>query len=103
MSWTYLVDGYNVIHHCSILQPLAHRDFEAARDALVEKVARFCAGTGCRTTIVFDGRERQAEKAVSFEGAPTLKVVYSSRGRSADAVIERSVYAASDRRSIVVA
>ncbi len=102
MPWTYYIDGYNVIHHSAILKPLADEDLEAARDALIEKVARFCTNTGSQTTVVFDGRGDSVEPAAPFGGASTLEVLYSAGGQSADALIEQLVYAAEDRRSIIV-
>jgi len=102
MNWVYYIDGYNVIHHSAILQPLAREDFEAARDALIEKVSRFCAGTGAKTTIVFDGRGHAAESAPLPPGLPCLEVLYSPRGKTADMLIERRVYASTNRRNTIV-
>ena len=98
----YYIDGYNVIHHSSLLKPLAAQDFESARDALVEKVARFCVATGGQAKIVFDGRGRQDQPRTSLPGVPGLEVIYSPGHRSADTLIERIVYTTEDRRSIIV-
>ncbi len=54
MPSTYYIDGYNVIHHSSMLRPLADQDFEAAREAFIEKVGRFCVATGNEAKIIFD-------------------------------------------------
>lgn len=102
MPPTYYIDGYNVIHHSSWLKPLAAQDFESARDALVEKVARFCVATGGQAKIVFDGRGRQTQPLAPLTGIPGLEVIYSPGHRSADTLIERIVYTAQDRRSIIV-
>jgi len=98
----YFIDGYNVIHHSSLLKPIAMRDFEAARDALIEKVAGFCATTGSRATIVFDGRGRRSEPVTPLGGVPGLEVVYSHGDKSADAVIERTVYTTPNPRDLIV-
>jgi predicted RNA-binding protein with PIN domain len=98
----YYIDGYNVIHFCSQLKPLAMENFEAARDALVERVARFCAVTGETAKIVFDGRGRQADPTLPLCGTPGLEVIYSPRSQSADAYIEREAYMTSRRGDMVV-
>ena len=97
----YYIDGYNVIYHSSLLKPIAMRDFEAARDALVEKVAAFCATTGSQAKIVFDGRGRRTEPVAPISGVPGLEVLYSHGDKSADAVIERIVYTASNARDLI--
>ncbi len=102
MPLTYYIDGYNVIHQSRSIRPLLKADFETARDALVERVARFCSVTGERAQIVFDGRGRRAEPALPFHRAPGLEVVYSPGHQTADALIERSVYNTVDRRHLVV-
>ncbi len=102
MPALYLIDGYNVIHHCPQLQRLTHSDFEASRDTLVERVSRFCTTTSEPVKIVFDGRGRTEQSQVQGRTAPGLEVVYSPGHLTADAVIERHVYAASNRREIVV-
>jgi predicted RNA-binding protein with PIN domain len=98
----YFIDGYNVIHFCPRLQPLAQRDFEAARDSLIDRVARYCAQTGEPARIIFDGRGRKPEPTAPLRGAPGLEVVYSPGHLSADTVIERFVYGSKNRREIVV-
>ena len=102
MSSLYYLDGYNVIHHSSLLKPLAMQNFEAARDALIEKAARFSAATGHRVKIVFDGRGKRAEPLVPIEGVSNVEVMYSKGEHSADTLIERIVYNAADRRSMVI-
>lgn len=102
MAMNYLIDGYNVLHHSALLAPLAREDFETARDALVEKVARFCAATGEHATIVFDGRGRQSNALEPLPGVQGLQIVYSSKQHSADTLIERRVYTAKDRKAIIV-
>jgi len=102
MAATYYIDGYNVIHHSSILRPIAAQNFESAREALIEKVALFCVATGYPAKIIFDGRGRRAEPAPVTIPAPGLEVVYAAGHKSADAYIERLVYTAHDRRSVIV-
>ena len=77
-------------------------NFEAARDALVERVARFCAVTGERAKIIFDGRGRQADPDLPVRGGPGLEVISSPKSQSADALIEREAYVAGRRGDMVV-
>ena len=102
MALTYYIDGYNIIHHCPQLRPLAHRDFEAARDALVDRVSRYCAVTGETASVVFDGRGRVTDLAAPLHASPGVDVIYSPAHQSADAYIERCVYESGDRLQIVV-
>lgn len=102
MANTYYVDGYNVIHHSSRLRPLAAENFELAREALIEHVGRFCVATGSIVKIVFDGRGRRAETAPIARGVTGLEVIYSPGHKTADAVIERTVYNTANRRNVIV-
>jgi hypothetical protein len=103
MDETYYVDGYNVLHTSSKLRPLALRDFEAAREALLERLALFCAVTGKKVIIVFDGRGGNHPQRVEHHlGVESIEVVYAPTDISADSVIERYVYKTSHRLSLVV-
>ncbi|HPA41713.1 MAG TPA: NYN domain-containing protein, partial [Candidatus Hydrogenedentes bacterium] len=74
MAEHYLVDGYNVLHTSSVLRPLALRDFEAARESLVEKLVRFCSAANRAVTVVFDGRNTDGTRRAQGEtrGVPGL-------------------------------
>jgi predicted RNA-binding protein with PIN domain len=102
MALLYYIDGYNVIHHCSRLKHLAHREFEAARDELADRVARFCVATSHSAKIVFDGAGRDPSPPELGGLVPRLEVIYSTKRQTADAYIERCVYVATDRKGIVV-
>ena len=103
MPKSYYIDGYNVLYKSSSLRPLAEEDFESAREALIDKVALFCRATGATATIVFDGRgKRYAEFVDHGRNLAGLEVVYSHGNVSADALIERMVYQAKERREIAV-
>ena len=102
MPETYYIDGYNVIHHSTVLRPLLKHSFENARDALIEKAARFAIATGLQVKVVFDGRGRKMESAAPVLTVPGLEVLYSPGHLTADALIERIVYNSPDRRSIIV-
>ena len=99
----YYIDGYNVIHKSSLLRPLLDRDFEAAREALIDRVAAYCVTTGHEATIVFDGRGQQKpEIAPHHRGVTNLHVIYSPGHLTADAVIERTIFQRSNRLDHVV-
>lgn len=102
MSLLYIVDGYNVIHKMPQIKPMLRDNFEGARDAFIDKVARFCGVSGSRVQIVFDGRGRRAESVVTTPRIAGLDVIYSSARQSADAFIERGVYMSPEKRHIVV-
>jgi len=102
MTSLYYIDGYNVVHHCRRLKALAKSDFEAARETLIDRVARFCTDAGKAAKIIFDGRGRRPDLVSPFLSGPRLEVIYSPARQTADALIEREVYEAGDRSSIVV-
>ena len=102
MPLVYYIDGYNLLHYSSRLRPLLKISFETGRDALVEKVARFCATTGQNVRVIFDGRGRRAEPAPTMPKVPGLEVTYSPGHLTADAFIERQVYISKTRRHLVV-
>ena len=102
MPYLYYIDGYNVIHHCPELQALAQADYEAARNRLLELAVQFRGATGARMSIVFDGRGDRPQTDASSAATAGVEILYSPGHQSADTVIERAVYAAEDRRRIVV-
>jgi uncharacterized protein len=99
----YYIDGYNVIHFSSRLRALLDRDFEAARDTLLDWVARFCSDSGKHVRVVFDGRGLLPGLQPSAPATPGLEVIYSADGQTADAYIERQVFESRGRKDIVVA
>lgn len=103
MSSIYYVDGYNVLHHSTELKALVRQDLETARDGLIEKVSIFCMATGNVVHLVFDGRGmHQVERVPNSGGVKGFDVLYTPTGTTADSFIERSVYKASNRLSLVV-
>jgi uncharacterized protein len=98
----YYIDGYNVIYHCKRLKKLAKTDFEAARETLIDRVARYCIDAGKAAKIIFDGRGNRPDLIAPFLSGPRLEVIYSPARQTADALIEREVYEAEDRSSIIV-
>ena len=103
MSELHLVDGYNVLYKCSWLKGLLRQDLETAREALIDRVAHYCAQSGTRVTIVFDGRARQVTENVAHNrSVGSLEVLYSPAQLTADSVIERMVYETPRKMDVVV-
>ncbi|MEK7793988.1 MAG: NYN domain-containing protein [Candidatus Hydrogenedentota bacterium] len=102
MMLVYFIDGYNVVHHSPRLREAASRDFERARDLLIDLVARYCGAAGVEARIVFDGNAEHAKEDRPVQGMPGVHVIYARKKQTADAYIERTVYESASRRSIVV-
>jgi len=103
VATTFYIDGYNVIYRSKTLRPLAERDFEAARESLIDRVADMCITLGRNAIVVFDGRSKHLPETVAHgRGAAGLEVIYAPSSTSADAVIERAVYLAPKKMDVVV-
>ncbi len=101
MAEHYFIDGYNVLHGSSSLRVAAEGDFESARDRLIDRVAQYCASSGTRATIVFDGQGPRQEIESNVRGVAGLDVIYAAAKTSADSIIERAIYRFSRRRDAV--
>ena len=102
VSETYYIDGYNLLHYVPRWTELAGHDLEEARRALVIEVSKWCAATDHIAKIIFDGTGARTEVSEQAGQAWGVEVLYTSRHTSADAIIERGVYDAPERESIVV-
>jgi Predicted RNA-binding protein containing a PIN domain len=97
-----LVDGYNMIGAWPELERLKERDFEEARDRLLDLLAEYQGYSGTRVYVIFDahrvpglGRTYKQQK---------LTVIYTKENETADECIERLVGELSGRgRHIYVA
>ncbi len=81
-----MVDGYNLIRRVPELAMADRQDLEEGRNALIESLAQYRAGTGHKLTIVFDGAGswHQSSRGEKVRG---MTVIYSRQGKSADEVI----------------
>ena len=102
MAEHYFIDGYNVLHRSTSLKQRADEDLESAREALVDRVAQYCASSGARATIVFDGQGPRQERVSNVRGAAGLDLIYAAATKSADAIIERAIYQLPHRREAIV-
>ena len=98
-----IVDGHSVIHAWSELRAMHEGNPRQARHELERRLSSLQDSGGERVVIVFDGRGTSTQS--SRERAVDVQVVYSGRGATADAVIERLVgaYAATHELTVVTA
>ena len=90
-----IVDGYNVVHAWPQLKRLlGEASLEAARDRLIERLSVFGMVVGADITVVFDAHH-SAARTNSEELVDGVHVVFTRKGHSADHVIERIAYDAS--------
>jgi predicted RNA-binding protein with PIN domain len=92
-----IVDGYNVIHAWPALKSLLRaQGLEESRRRLIEELAAYTAQTAVHVTVVFDAGNRQ-------RGQPTRDLIegvtvrFGTRTATADHIIERMAYQASQR------
>ncbi|WP_100486465.1 NYN domain-containing protein [Sporolactobacillus pectinivorans] len=86
MNDILIVDGYNVIGAWTELKTLKKKDFENARDLLIDKMAEYQAVTGWRVIVIFDaylipGQETKTQKS-------KVEVIYTKKSEKADQKIE---------------
>lgn len=95
-----IVDGYNVLRSGSRYRDIDIPDytddyFNVARERLLKDVADF-AGRKMEAVIAYDAAGRQGVSSRT-ETYGKVKVVFSSRGQSADSLIEKLAYDAGKR------
>jgi predicted RNA-binding protein with PIN domain len=96
-----IVDGYNVIHAWEDLRRLLDVSLEAARDALIGRLATYGSVRGADVTVVFDA-QRAPELKDDIELRDGVRVIFARRSRSADHAIERIAYLARETNDPVV-
>jgi predicted RNA-binding protein with PIN domain len=96
-----IVDGYNVIHAWPQLKRLlGDASLEAARDKLIERLSVFGMVAGADVTVVFDAHHSTA-RTNSEEVVEGVHVLFTRKGHSADHVIERIAYQASQSGDLI--
>ncbi len=107
----YLIDGYNLMHEvlghrvpASVPEERVGTDLiphlEDERHRLIDRIASFMGGTSDRAIVVFDSRSPALQKSES--ATANVEVYFGSFFLSADAIIEREVYALQAGESVVV-
>lgn len=84
-----IVDGYNVLHAWPALMREAGGNLEAGRQRLADRVAEYEATRGMHATLIFDGSGK-GPRGPSVD-VYAVETQFSSKGLSADHIIERSI------------
>ena len=95
-----IVDGHSMIFAWRDLAAIHRTNMEAARDELINRMARYQDSGDERVVLVFDGRGGKTDSSMHPAG---IQVVYSKAGQSADSVIERLAANYAGRHDIRVA
>ncbi len=95
-----IVDGHSIIFAWPELRKLHVRRSSLAREALISQLRHYQDWTGVRVVIVFDGKNR---KVNTSSDPGDVQIVYSRRGQTADAIIERFASKYAGRFDLTVA
>jgi predicted RNA-binding protein with PIN domain len=96
-----VVDGYNILHAWpDLARAMRTESLEEARRRLITRLAEYRATTGNEVLVVFDAGRRSAS-SVDREMVEGVEVRYGSAHESADHVIERLMYEASRRGTVL--
>lgn len=88
MATHLLVDGYNLLGSAGMALASGSGRLEAAREALLQRLAGYRQRKGHAITLVFDGWQA-GSGSEHHEFQSGVEVVYSKRGERADQVIQR--------------
>jgi predicted RNA-binding protein with PIN domain len=102
MSQTYYIDAYNVIHFSPELEALMHNHFELARDKFIDRTIRWCAMSGEKAKIIFDGQGKRTQGSDNHPNTNLVEILFSSKNKTADMIIERAVFQAPRKETIIV-
>jgi len=95
-----IVDGHSIIFAWPELRKLHQRRSSLAREALIKQLQHYQDWTGVRVVVVFDGKDSK----VNMSSDPgDVQIVYSRRGQTADAIIERLASKYAERFDLTVA
>ena len=97
-----LIDGYNIIFAWEDLTELAKTSLEAARDALIDRVAGYRAMKKINVILVFDAYKVKGNRG-EVEEINGVTVVYTKEAETADAYIERVTHELGKRHRVRVA
>jgi len=97
-----IVDGYNIIFAWPEFEKLKDFSLEYARSKLVEIMANYSSLSGQKIVVVFDAYQ-QKNAACRAEVIDGIEVIYTQRGETADALIERLAGELSKEGTVYVA
>lgn len=83
-----IVDGYNMIFAWEDLKSLGETDLDAARLALMDKLANYRAFKGCELVLVFDAYRVKGNQGSRFDHHD-VRVVYTKENETGDMYIEK--------------
>ncbi len=83
-----IVDGYNVLYAWPVLMRDASGDLQTARERLANRLSEYEATRGVHAILIFDGNRKQA---LGPQAAYAVETRFSSKGLSADHLIERLI------------
>lgn len=86
-----LVDGYSLLHNWPELAAGQPRHSEAARVELIRCLTQYQDAVGTPVTIFFDGAGRRGPARIPA-APPTVEVLFSPNGKTADELIERAAH-----------
>ncbi len=95
----YIIDGYNLLHEILPLKKLLSHDAVAAREQLIDMIARLTMKRKLRCTIVFDGAKPHAG---NFPASNTPIHVVHAFPVSADEKIREMIEKSKSRTSLVI-
>lgn len=84
-----LVDGYSLLHAWPELAEGKARYSAAARAELVHQLRLYGDSIATPITVVFDGAGPAPSVAAEAPSTPTMEIIYSKAGQTADDIIER--------------
>ncbi len=88
MTKTYLLDGYNVIHHIPKFKLFLKHSLEQARQQLENTIRSFLARKQVKIILVYDGDRLIPE---SSPAAANFKIIFSKFPVKADAIIKNLI------------
>ncbi len=97
-----LIDGYNIIFAWDDLTAVARESLEAARDALINRIAGYGAMKKIEIILVFDAYKVKGNRG-EIEKVNGITIVYTKEAETADAYIERVTHELSRRHRVRVA
>ena len=95
-----IVDGHSLIFAWPELRKLHQRRSSLAREALIKQLRHYQDWTGVSVVVVFDGK---GSKVNTSSDPGDVQIVYSRRGQTADAIIERLASKYAERFDLRVA
>jgi predicted RNA-binding protein with PIN domain len=84
-----LVDGYSLLHAWPELAQGQARYSAGARGELIHRLRQYGDAIGTPITVVFDGRGNAPSIGHEVPSTPTMEILYSKSGQTADDIIER--------------